>query len=67
MLLDFNETGIGTTELSHRSEHATITINTAKADLVRYLDITYDDEILFMQKLRRTFPDKADYQEGVSK
>ena len=48
-LLDFNETGLGIAEHSHRSEHATTIINNAKADLASYLDIPDDYEILFMQ------------------
>jgi len=48
-LLDYNGTGLGIAEHSHRSEHATTIINTAKADLASYLDIPDDYEILFMQ------------------
>lgn len=48
-LLNFNDTGLGIAEHSHRSEHATKIINEAKADLATYLDIPEDYEILFMQ------------------
>lgn len=48
-LLDYNGTGLGIAEHSHRSEHAATVINTAKADLATYLDIPDDYEILFMQ------------------
>ncbi|PKS11645.1 hypothetical protein jhhlp_001796 [Lomentospora prolificans] len=48
-LLDYNGTGLGIAEHSHRSEHASAVINTAKADLANYLDIPDDYEILFMQ------------------
>ncbi|ROT42139.1 phosphoserine aminotransferase [Sodiomyces alkalinus F11] len=49
-LLDFNNTGLGIAEHSHRSELATNVINEAKADLATYLDIPTDEyEILFMQ------------------
>ncbi|KAK2032091.1 phosphoserine aminotransferase [Colletotrichum zoysiae] len=48
-LLDFNGTGLGIAEHSHRSEIATKIIEEAKADLVTYLDIPADYEILFMQ------------------
>ena len=49
-LLDFNGTGLGIAEHSHRSELATNIINEAKADLASYLDIpTADYEIIFMQ------------------
>lgn len=48
-LLDFNGTGLGIAEHSHRSEHAATIINNAKADLASYLDIPDDYEILFMQ------------------
>ncbi|KAK2059552.1 phosphoserine aminotransferase [Colletotrichum caudatum] len=48
-LLDFNGTGLGIAEHSHRSEIATKIIEEAKADLATYLDIPADYEILFMQ------------------
>lgn len=48
-LLDFNGTGLGIAEHSHRSELATNIINEAKADLASYLDIPEDYEVLFMQ------------------
>ncbi|KAH6626375.1 phosphoserine aminotransferase-like protein [Chaetomium sp. MPI-SDFR-AT-0129] len=49
-LLDFNGTGLGIAEHSHRSELATNIINEAKADLANYLDIPAGDyEVIFMQ------------------
>ncbi|KAJ4389359.1 Phosphoserine transaminase [Gnomoniopsis smithogilvyi] len=49
-LLDYNGTGLGIAEHSHRSPLATDIINNAKADLATYLDIPSDDyEVLFMQ------------------
>jgi phosphoserine aminotransferase len=48
-LLDYNGTGLGIAEHSHRSEHAAAIINSAKADLATYLDIPDDYEVLFMQ------------------
>lgn len=49
-LLDYNGTGLGIAEHSHRSELATNIINEAKADLASYLDIpTADYEVVFMQ------------------
>ena len=49
-LLDYNGTGLGIAEHSHRSELATNVINEAKADLATYLDIpTEDYETIFMQ------------------
>jgi phosphoserine aminotransferase len=49
-LLDFNGTGLGIAEHSHRSELATNIINEAKADLASYLDIPAADyETIFMQ------------------
>jgi phosphoserine aminotransferase len=49
-LLDFNGTGLGIAEHSHRSELATNIINEAKADLATYLDIPAADyEVIFMQ------------------
>lgn len=48
-LLNYNETGLGLAEHSHRSALADKIINEAKADLVSYLDIPDDYEIVFMQ------------------
>jgi len=48
-LVDYNDTGLGLAEHSHRSELATGIVNTAKADLAKYLDIPDSYEILFMQ------------------
>ncbi|TEA22784.1 Phosphoserine aminotransferase [Colletotrichum sidae] len=48
-LLDFNGTGLGIAEHSHRSEIATNIIEEAKADLATYLNIPSDYEVLFMQ------------------
>jgi phosphoserine aminotransferase len=48
-LLDFNSTGLGIAEHSHRSAIATTIINEAKADLTSFLDIPDDYEIIFMQ------------------
>lgn len=49
-LLDYNGTGLGIAEHSHRSQLATDIINNAKADLATYLDFSSDDyEVLFMQ------------------
>lgn len=49
-LLDYNGTGLGIAEHSHRSQLATDIINNAKADLATYLDLPADDcEVLFMQ------------------
>jgi len=48
-LVDYNETGLGLAEHSHRSELASNILNTAKADLKTYLDIPDDYEVLFMQ------------------
>ncbi|KAH0445018.1 phosphoserine aminotransferase [Colletotrichum camelliae] len=48
-LLDYNNTGLGIAEHSHRSEIATKILEEAKADLTTYLDIPSDYEILFMQ------------------
>ncbi|KAK3308643.1 phosphoserine aminotransferase-like protein [Chaetomium strumarium] len=49
-LLDYNGTGLGIAEHSHRSELATSIINEAKADLASYLDIPVADyEVVFMQ------------------
>src|SRR5687768_1267167 len=49
-LVDYNGTGLGIAEHSHRSELATNIINEAKADLATYLDIpSADYEVIFMQ------------------
>ncbi|KAF4630317.1 hypothetical protein G7Y89_g7824 [Cudoniella acicularis] len=48
-LVNYNGTGLGLAEHSHRSELATNIVNTAKADLAKYLDVPDDYEILFMQ------------------
>ncbi|KAE8450158.1 hypothetical protein EG329_006939 [Mollisiaceae sp. DMI_Dod_QoI] len=48
-LVNYNDTGLGLAEHSHRSELATGVLNKAKADLANYLDIPDDYEILFMQ------------------
>lgn len=48
-LLNFNGTGLGIAEHSHRSALATNIINEAKADLASYLDVPDDYEILLMQ------------------
>ncbi|KID85469.1 phosphoserine aminotransferase [Metarhizium guizhouense ARSEF 977] len=48
-LLNYNDTGLGVAEHSHRSQLATDIINQAKADLASCLDIPDDYEILFMQ------------------
>ncbi|KAI0023195.1 phosphoserine aminotransferase [Xylariomycetidae sp. FL0641] len=48
-LVNYNDTGLGIAEHSHRSKIATTIINEAKADLVSYLDIPDDYEVLFMQ------------------
>ncbi|KAK4064394.1 hypothetical protein Trihar35433_7911 [Trichoderma harzianum] len=48
-LLNYNASGLGIAEHSHRSEIAATIINEAKADLVSYLDIPDDYEICFMQ------------------
>ncbi|GAB1312195.1 Phosphoserine transaminase [Madurella fahalii] len=48
-LINYNDTGLGIAEHSHRSQIATTIINEAKADLASYLDIPDDYEILFMQ------------------
>lgn len=49
VLVNFNDTGLGLAEHSHRSELATNIINEAKADLKSYLDIPDDYEVIFMQ------------------
>ncbi|PNP84558.1 hypothetical protein FNYG_02187 [Fusarium nygamai] len=48
-LIDYEHTGLGIAEHSHRSELATNIINEAKADLASYIDIPEDYEVLFMQ------------------
>lgn len=48
-LLDYQGTGLGIAEHSHRSALATDIINNAKADLATYLDLPDDYEVLFMQ------------------
>ncbi|KAI0381846.1 phosphoserine aminotransferase-like protein [Hypomontagnella monticulosa] len=48
-LLNYQDTGLGIAEHSHRSQYAADIINQAKADLTNYLDIPSDYEILFMQ------------------
>lgn len=47
-LIDFQGTGLGIAEHSHRSALAAKIIDDAKADLASYLDIPDDYEILFM-------------------
>ncbi|OAA35653.1 phosphoserine aminotransferase [Metarhizium rileyi] len=48
-LVNYNATGLGIAEHSHRSQLAVDIINQAKADLASCLDIPDDYEILFMQ------------------
>lgn len=48
-LLNFDDTGLGLAEHSHRSALATKIINDAKADLSSLLDIPDDYEVIFMQ------------------
>lgn len=48
-LVNYNDTGLGLAEHSHRSEIATGILNSAKEDLAKYLDVPDDYEILFMQ------------------
>ncbi|ROW09204.1 hypothetical protein VPNG_05761 [Cytospora leucostoma] len=48
-LVDYQNTGLGIAEHSHRSQLATDIINEAKADLSTYLDIPDEYEVLFMQ------------------
>ncbi|RAH72543.1 O-phospho-L-serine:2-oxoglutarate transaminase [Aspergillus aculeatinus CBS 121060] len=48
-LLNYQDTGLGVAEHSHRSELASNILNTAKADLANFLDIPSSYEILFMQ------------------
>lgn len=47
-LVNYDNTGLGIAEHSHRSQLATNIINKTKADLASYLDIPDDYEILFM-------------------
>lgn len=47
-LINYQNTGIGIAEHSHRSALATNIINETKADLASYLDIPDDYEIIFM-------------------
>ncbi|KAI4860093.1 phosphoserine aminotransferase [Hypoxylon rubiginosum] len=49
VLLNYNDTGLGIAEHSHRSQYAADIINEAKADLATYLDIPDDYEVLLMQ------------------
>ena len=48
-LVNYEDTGLGIAEHSHRSELATNIINKAKADLASFLDIPEDYEIIFTQ------------------
>ncbi|KAI0389898.1 phosphoserine aminotransferase [Xylariaceae sp. FL0594] len=48
-LVNYNNTGLGIAEHSHRSQYAADIINEAKADLASYLDIPDDYDVLFMQ------------------
>ncbi|KKA25974.1 hypothetical protein TD95_002155 [Thielaviopsis punctulata] len=48
-LVNFEDTGLGIAEHSHRSQYASDILNATKADLATYLDIPADYEILFMQ------------------
>jgi phosphoserine aminotransferase len=48
-LVNFNRTGLGIAEHSHRSKYATDIINATKSDLATFLDIPDDYEIMFMQ------------------
>lgn len=48
-LLNYEGTGLGIGEHSHRSAHAAKIIEEAKNDLAKYLDIPDDYDILFMQ------------------
>jgi phosphoserine aminotransferase len=47
-LINYQETGLGIAEHSHRSALATNIVNGTKANLASYLDIPDDYEILFM-------------------
>lgn len=48
-LINYQHTGLGLAEHSHRSEIATNILDAAKADLATYLDIPDNYEVLFMQ------------------
>ena len=48
-LLNYDDTGLGLAEHSHRSELASKIVEEAKTDLADYLDIPDDYEVLFMQ------------------
>ncbi|PMD49402.1 phosphoserine aminotransferase [Hyaloscypha bicolor E] len=48
-LVNFNGTGLGLAEHSHRSQLASNIVNEAKKDLATYLDVPDDYDILFMQ------------------
>ncbi|KAL5365862.1 phosphoserine aminotransferase [Aspergillus floccosus] len=48
-LQNYQDTGLGVAEHSHRSELATNILNTMKADLASFLDVPSDYEILLMQ------------------
>lgn len=48
-LVNYQNTGLGLVEHSHRSSLAEKILNEAKADLATYLDIPDDYEVLFMQ------------------
>jgi phosphoserine aminotransferase len=48
-LVNYDGTGLGLAEHSHRSELATNILNATKADLAKYLDIPDHYEVLFMQ------------------
>ncbi|KXJ92882.1 pyridoxal phosphate-dependent transferase [Microdochium bolleyi] len=48
-LLNYQDTGLGIAEHSHRSELASNILNTAKADLASFLNVPDDYDILFMQ------------------
>lgn len=48
-LLDYNNTGIGLTELSHRSSHFQNLLKEAEADLRQLLEVPEDFHVLFVQ------------------
>ncbi|RYP79266.1 hypothetical protein DL770_006751 [Monosporascus sp. CRB-9-2] len=48
-LLNYDDIGLGLTELSHRSESAWDILKKTKADLAAFLDVPNNYEILFMQ------------------
>lgn len=48
-LVNYNDTGLGLAEHSHRSEIAANVLNATKADLMKYLEVPDDYEVLFMQ------------------